>query len=459
LFPSRARNLILLAASYVFYAFWDWRCLILISLSILVDFVAGLGMGAKLESAGQNAITGRKLWLYASLCFQLGVLGVFKYFNFFADSLYHISSLLPFNIPLYHLRIVLPIGISFYTLRTMTYVIEVYRGKIQPTSNLRDYALFVSFFPTLIAGPIERAQTLLPQIAAERHFDTGRFNEGMQLIFWGLFKKVYVADNLSVITGGIVKGPGVSGINVIILAYAYAFQIYADFSGYTDIARGCAKCLGFDLMRNFNYPYLAVNPSNFWQRWHISLSSWLRDYLFQPLGGALRGMPKAYRNLAITMFLAGLWHGASWPFVIWGVYQGCLMIGHRIMQPHLKQLGFPFRRALPRSMRNMVKIAFTFQLTCYGWLIFFSPSMSEVLKMTRALFNTTGVVDVQQVFLLAQFVGPLALIEMIGYWRSDDHVHRFFNLPGWTKAAAYASLLYMMALHGAAAQSFIYARF
>lgn len=311
----------------------------------------------------------------------------------------------------------------------------------------------------MIAGPIERAQTLLPQIAKERHFDTGRFNEGIQLIFWGLFKKIYVADNLSVITDGIVRGPGVLGINVIILSYAYAFQIYADFSGYTDMARGCARCLGFDLMRNFNYPYLAVNPSNFWQRWHISLSSWLRDYLFQPMGGALRGMSKAYRNLAITMLLAGLWHGASWPFVIWGLYQGCLMIGHRMMQPHLKKLGSPFRRTLPRWVRNAIKMVVTFHLTCYGWLIFFSSSMTIAWAMTRGLFFWDGIMDARLLLRLAQFVGPLAVIEMIGYWRSDVDVHRLYNLPGWTKAVVYASFVYMMALHGAAAQSFIYARF
>src|SRR5436305_788227 len=240
------------------------------------------------------------------------------------------------SIPMAHLEVVLPIGISFYTFQSMSYVIDVYRREIPPTRNLIEFAAFVSFFPHLVAGPIMRPTTLLPQIEQKRRFDIQQFYQGSYLIFWGLTKKVVVADNLALFVNDLFsQWQTINGGLALLAIYAFAFQIYCDFSGYTDAARGIAKCLGFELALNFNLPYLSANPKEFWARWHISLSTWLRDYLYIPLGGNRGGKVMVYRNLMLTMIIGGLWHGAAWTFVLWGFYQGALLVGHRLLEPYL----------------------------------------------------------------------------------------------------------------------------
>jgi D-alanyl-lipoteichoic acid acyltransferase DltB (MBOAT superfamily) len=370
LLPHRGQNWLLLGASYYFYAAWDWRFLGLLIASTLVDFFCALAIASS-EDARR-----RRLLLILSLGFNLSLLGFFKYFNFFADTLHGLFALAGWQLDFFTLKVLLPIGISFYTFMTMSYVIDVYRREITPTRNLLDFGVFIAYFPHLVAGPILRASKLLPQIARPRTVTRAQVIEGLWLIGWGFFKKVFVADNLGHITDAIfVPGHAVTGPDVLLGVYAFAFQIYGDFSGYSDIARGTSKLMGIDLTVNFLFPYFVTSPQAFWRNWHISLSTWLRDYLYIPLGGNRGSAWQTRRNLMITMVLGGLWHGAAWPFVIWGAYQGALLIAYR-------QLGEPPRRDW---IRTAVAWLVMFHLTCLGWLIFRAKGISHMGELLAAL--------------------------------------------------------------------------
>ena len=317
LFNHRWQNYMLLAASYFFYGSWNWRFLSLILISTILDYFCGLAID---RQPGRKR---KKLFLIISVTGNLTILGFFKYFNFFAHDFQLI--LARFGIPTHPLvlNIVLPVGISFYTFQTMSYTIDIYRGEMRPTRRFLDLALFVAFFPQLVAGPIERAKHLLPQIIKPRLITPRQFREGLWLIYWGFFLKVFVADNLAGIVDRVFAGAEtISGIEVLLGLYAFAFQILGDFAGYSSIAIGLARLMGIDIMTNFLFPYFVTNPRDFWKNWHISLSTWLRDYLYIPLGGNRRGRLMTYRNILITMLLGGLWHGAAWTFVIWGGVSG-----------------------------------------------------------------------------------------------------------------------------------------
>ena len=318
--PKNYQNIYLLIASYIFYGSWDWRFLSLIMISTMVDFWAGI-------SIVKNDIK-RNVYLSISIITNLGILGIFKYFGFFSDQLSHFFTLMGVDYLFPTMNIILPIGISFYTFQTMSYTIDIYRGNMEPIDNLIDFALYVSFFPQLVAGPIERSYRLLPQIIQPRQFCKANISEGLYYIIYGLFLKIVIADNMAIISDSIFNQDpeDLVGVDVLFGSYAFAFQIYGDFSGYSFIAKGLAKCLGIDLMTNFKMPYLSIDPSDFWRRWHISLSSWLRDYLYIPLGGNKQGKLKTYRNLFITMLLGGLWHGANWTFIFWGMFHSILFI-------------------------------------------------------------------------------------------------------------------------------------
>jgi alginate O-acetyltransferase complex protein AlgI len=457
--PRRFRNLFLLIASYAFYAIWDWRLLLLISTSIIIDFVAASHI-EKPETADDTlSRRQKKHWLLFSIIINVAILGFFKYYNFFIDSAGLLLTKFGIDSSYLHLNLFLPIGISFYTFKTLSYTIDIYYGRMKATRNLFDYALYVSFFPELIAGPIDRARNLLPQIAVERTFSTARFIDGGNLIIRGLFKKVFVADNIALITNSIFAAPNPSSFDILVGAYAFAVQIYADFSGYTDIARGCGKWLGFDLMINFNYPYFSTSPSDFWQRWHISLSTWLRDYIFAPMGGALHSLASAYRNLGITMLIAGLWHGASWTFVTWGGYWGLLLIGHRVTQPYMKRFGAPFRKILSRKFRMVIKALVTFHLVCLGWIVFRAESMSQAWGMIRGLFSFQGNIDFSKLTPLLGFTLPLLIIEILQLISGRDDILGIRWIPAPLKAAILAILFYLLAFYGMATQSFIYAQF
>ncbi|MCD6303477.1 MAG: MBOAT family protein [Planctomycetes bacterium] len=388
LLPYKRQNLLLLAASYVFYGWWDYRFLSLIWISTVLDYICGRAI----HSAGGGRK--RKAFLAASIAGNLGILGFFKYFNFFAGSFAKLLGSLGLQANLPTLHIILPVGISFYTFQTMSYTIDIYRGQLKPTRDFLQFAVFVAFFPQLVAGPIERARNLLPQFARPRQCSAEKFRDGLWLVFWGLFKKVVVADNMARIVNAAFANPSAyGGADLFIAVNAFAFQIYGDFSGYSSIARGVAKMLGFELMVNFRFPYFATSPSDFWRRWHISLSSWLRDYLYIPLGGNRRGKRRTYANLMTTMLLGGLWHGAAWHFVLWGFYHGLILCIYRLFggaSTHGRRIAAarPPAAGLPSpwpAVKWLLAAAVMYQLTCAGWLIFRAQDLATIWTFARGI--------------------------------------------------------------------------
>jgi alginate O-acetyltransferase complex protein AlgI len=383
-----ARNAFLLIASYYFYACWDWRFLSLILISTLVDYTCGRLFNVDhVDPHNPPPKTRRRrLILLASLITNLGLLGFFKYYDFFVTSAADLLTRMGLAAHPETLNVILPVGISFYTFQTLSYTIDLYRGLITTERSFLNFAVYVAFFPQLVAGPIERAANLLPQFRTARPFNWTRLYTGFYLICWGLFKKVVIADQVATLVDSVFSSANPTALDTVIGVYAFAIQIYCDFSGYTDIARGSARCLGFDLMVNFELPYLAVNPSDFWHRWHISLSTWLRDYLYIPLGGNRKGVRRTYINLAITMILGGLWHGAAWTFVAWGVYHGTLLALHRALKPYLDRLINP-ETEWARRLWFWVRVVCFFHLTCLGWLLFRAESLGQVWEMLSVLWG------------------------------------------------------------------------
>ena len=447
----RLQNLILLGAGYYFYACWNPKFLLLLLVSTLGDYGCGILV---------DRVTGtrmRRVVVALSMAINLGVLGYFKYYNFFADSLQAMLGRAGLSIPLRQLEIVLPIGISFYTFQSMSYVIDVYRREIKPTRNLFQFALFVSFFPHLVAGPIMRATTLLPQVASRRRFSLPRVYEGAYLIFWGLVEKVVVADNLAVVVNDLFgRWSTLSGGLALVAIYAFAFQILGDFSGYTNMARGVAKCLGFELPINFNLPYFATSPTEFWNRWHISLSRWLRDYLYIPLGGNRYGTARTYRNLLLTMILGGLWHGAQWTFVIWGLYHGLLLVLHRLARPWLERIkpSDPIDRVCWTGLRIVV----TFHLVCFGWLIFRAGSLEQVAGMLAAIVWRPSIPAAAYVVPVVLAILPLWLVQLFQYAADDLDV--IGRTPWYVRGVFYTACFYAIVLVGHfGGEQFIYFQF
>lgn len=355
----RLQNSILLLAGYVFYSHWDWRFSFLLAASTLIDYICGI----TLENARTPAL--RKKWLVLSVAVNLGILGTFKYFNFFVDTLHVFLDRLGVPVSPGHLRVVLPVGISFYTFQSLSYVIDIYRGQFRACRNLRDYALYVAFFPQLVAGPIQRAHGLLAQIVVPRAWRPETWPAAAQLFLWGLFKKAFIADRLALYVDAVYGNlTNHSGTTIAVATLFFAFQIYCDFSAYSDMARALAKLLGFELPLNFRAPYFAVDVSDFWKRWHISLSTWLRDYLYIPLGGNRAGAAATARNLLITMLLGGLWHGANWTFVIWGGLHGLYLI--------VQRQAAPLTRCWPVAFSRLC----TFLAVLLAWVFFRADSAS-----------------------------------------------------------------------------------
>ncbi len=451
LLPHRPRNLLLLAASYYFYSCWDRRFLWLLFLSTAMDYACGLAVD-RIEAPRK-----RKLFVALSMALNLGMLGYFKYYDFFADTLQLALDRAGWHVSLRHLKVLLPIGISFYTFQSMSYVIDVYRRDIAPTRNFFDFAAFVSFFPHLVAGPIMRPTTLLPQIQQRRRFSLAQFYEGSYLISFGLVKKVVVADNLAKVVDELFgKWQTIDGGLAALATFAFAFQIYCDFSGYTDMARGISKCLGFELALNFNLPYFSSNPREFWSRWHISLSTWLRDYLYIPLGGNRGGRWFVYRNLMITMVIGGLWHGAAWTFVIWGAYQGALLVGHRMAEPLLKRIDPA--EPIDRACWKAVRILATFALACFGWLIFRSRSLEQLGGMIRAIVKQPAIPAASYLMPVLVLTIPLMMLELAQFLTKDlDVVAR---TPWYVRSAFYTACFYAVVLGGEFGGSqFIYFQF
>jgi D-alanyl-lipoteichoic acid acyltransferase DltB (MBOAT superfamily) len=459
LFPSywllsrwpRAQNVLLLAAAYYFYSRWDFRFLSLLIISTVMDYACGLWVAREEDPRRRKAVVA------LSMALNLGMLGFFKYYNFFADSLHEALARAGLSFSLWHLQVALPIGISFYTFQSMSYVIDVYRREIPPTRNLVQFAAFVSFFPHLVAGPIMRPTTLLPQVASPRRFDLPQVYQGAFLIFCGLLKKVVVADNLAPIVDDLFgRWQTLDGGSALLAVYAFAFQIYGDFSGYTDMARGISKCLGFELSLNFNLPYLATSPRDFWTRWHISLSQWLRDYLYISLGGSRGGTLRTYRNLMLTMILGGLWHGAAWTFILWGVYQGVLLVAHRIAEPLLRR--FDPIDPVERACWTGLRIVATFHMVCLGWLIFRARSLEQALGMLSAIVHRPSIPAAANLVPVAVIAVPLLVAQLIQYLAKDLNV--ISRTPWYVRSAFYTACLYAILL-GAnfGGQQFIYFQF
>ena len=368
--------------------------------------------------------TRRRGFLTASVVANLGILGFFKYFNFFAESLVELAGTVGMTLDSPTLEILLPAGISFYTFQTMGYTIDVYRGRVRPVERFSDFMLYVCFFPQLVMGPIERAAQLLPQITSPRKVRFDQVTSGLILAVWGYFKKAVIADNVAEIVDRTFADGSPPGSMVILATYAFAIQIYCDFSGYTDIGRGVARMLGIELRLNFRLPYFATSPSEFWQRWHISLSSWLRDYLYIPLGGNRYGEWMMYRNLIVTMLLGGLWHGAAWNFVLWGAWHGLLLILFRAsskstVYPERPGDGTPLRRA---GAQFWLKAVLFFQLTSVGWLLFRSPSLGQLNHFVWAIVNNPGweAITSRDLRLLALCVLPLLAVQLVQHFRDDQ---------------------------------------
>jgi alginate O-acetyltransferase complex protein AlgI len=371
LLGHRRQNGLLLIAGYVFYGWWDWRFLGLIGLSTVVDFV----VGKRIHTSAADVV--RKRWLLASLVFNIGLLGIFKYLGFAVAQAGSLAQFLGYSGPWWVPQVVLPVGISFYTFQSLAYTIDLYRRRIEPARSFFEYATYVSFFPQLLAGPIERPGHLLGQVEQPRGpLNNQRFREGLYYVVTGLFRKIIIADNFAVIANAVFGQPveQLTGWEVLVGVYAFAFQIYGDFSGYSTIAQGLARWLGFELMDNFKHPYLAKSPQEFWNRWHISLSSWLRDYLYIPLGGNRGSSWFTARNLMITMLIGGLWHGASWTFVAWGSLHGAWLVLHRLTGGRPSNAG-------GGVMMDGLKRLGTFHLVCLTWLLFRAVSLDQAWRM------------------------------------------------------------------------------
>jgi alginate O-acetyltransferase complex protein AlgI len=380
LLPHKFRNIFLLISSYIFYASWDWRFLGLIIISTSVDYFCGL------KIYGSRKLDIRKKFLVLSIVTNILLLAVFKYFNFFVENLLNLLNLFGINANFSTLNIILPIGISFYTFQTLSYTIDIYRNRIKPTKNIFLYSLFVAYFPQLIAGPIERAKDLIPRIKAKKFFKNINFREGFYLFFYGLFKKIVIADSVAIIVDKIYNLSNPSGSQVFIATLAFAIQIYCDFSGYTNMARGISHFFGIKLSINFRLPYFSKNPSDFWKRWHITLSKWMKDYIYVPLGGN-RSKFFGFFPLLLTFFLIGLWHGASWNFVLWGIYWFVIILAYRITSYVLSKIRlFNSRINIINKIIIILSILFMFVITLYSWLIFRSKDINQIKLLSKSIF-------------------------------------------------------------------------
>lgn len=444
----RWQNRMLMVASCIFYGAWSFWFLGLLLISVLVDYTLAHALHTS------NDPRHRK-WLVAISCIiNLGALAFFKYANFLVGSATGLLQLFHLPVPAVYLHILLPVGISFYTFHSMSYLIDIYRRVLIPVHSFTDYALYVLYFPQLVAGPIARAHALIPQIHNPRTITYDRIVQGSWLMLWGFFKKLVIADNVAVVADSIFSSPATSGLTCLVGIYAFALQIYGDFSGYTDIARGIAKLMGIELAFNFNLPYLAQNPPEFWRRWHISLSTWLRDYLYIPLGGNRHGEARTYRNLLLTMLLGGLWHGAAWHFVAWGAYHGSLLAGHRAFT------GGADKPSSHSLFIRFVKVLVMFHLTCIGWLLFRAVDMRQVGEFLSAITTRFYLEPAAVPFIAAVLVwaGTLWLLE---WWirNAEDPRNRPFWNRGLGPFAVAALIAAIITMTPGNIREFIYFRF
>ena len=451
----KAQNALLLVASYIFYGWWDWRFLSLIVFSSLVDYFVGIAMDRSSDKRK------RKFLLFVSVAVNIGFLGFFKYYNFFSESFADAFTLLGRPFEAHRLNIVLPVGISFYTFQTLSYSIDVYRGELKPTRNLLAFLAFVSFFPQLVAGPIERAANLLPQFFSHRSFDYRKGVDGMRQILWGLFKKIVIADYCAGYVDLIFSNhESYSGSTLLVGAVLFAFQIYGDFSGYSDIAIGTARLFGFNLMRNFAFPYFSRDMAEFWRRWHISLSTWFRDYLYIPLGGSRGSKAKVVRNIFVIFIVSGFWHGANWTFIVWGALNAIYFLPLLLLNRNRHNLEIVAKGKYLPNGREWLSMLVTFGLTVLAWIFFRSANMGEAVSYLGGIFSPSlfflpELLPMKLLMLIAVFI----LIEWWGreseYAIADLSIYR----SGVLKYGFYYSIVLLIFIYGGGEQQFIYFQF
>ena len=448
----RAQNIWLIIASYVFYGFWDWRFLALIAFSTLIDFFAAQ------QISDSKTKTRKKAFLLLSLSVNLGALATFKYFNFFVDSFIEFGALFGLNFDTPVMRLLPPIGISFYTFQTLAYSIDVYRGKMEPSRKITDFALYVCYFPQLVAGPIERAQRLLPQIAKKRNVSQAMITSGCFLILVGLFKKIVIADNAGIHADKIFSDPsGATSLQLWAGMILFSIQIYGDFSGYSNIARGVSRLFGIELIENFQTPYFSRNITEFWRRWHISLSSWLKDYLYIPLGGNRHGKYKTYRNLMLTMIIGGLWHGAAWTFVVWGSLHGLYLAVHKLwVNSNLSQWCHN-KSIVPHWVSWSLGVILTFHLVAFTWIFFRADSFQLAWLYITNMLSFQGAIRLRDVFVPALLILALLPIEIIQYRKTD--IFSFLKLPFIVRTVAYSGMIFALIIWSGNDVPFIYFQF
>ncbi len=455
----KIQNSLLILASYVFYGWWDLRFLSLIVFSSGVDYFVGIGLGRS------NDLKKRRLLLFLSVFVNLGFLGVFKYFNFFVENFAYAFSFFGKSPEISRLNIILPVGISFYTFQTLSYSIDVYRRKLEPTTDALSFFAFVSFFPQLVAGPIERATNLLPQFYKKRNFSYDNALKGVSQIVWGLFKKIVIADSCAFVVNRIFEDYGnYSGSTLLLGAILFAFQIYGDFSGYSDITIGTSKLFGFELKRNFSYPYFARDIAEFWRRWHISLTTWFRDYVYIPLGGSRGSTLKKTRNVFVIFLISGFWHGANWTFVMWGAYNALLFVPLMFTNKNRRNLDLPAQGKILPSLKEILQIGATFLLVVLGWIFFRADNIHEAFDYFSIIFSKSLIqkpyvfgIGIERIFLTLLFIATMFVIEWLN--RAKDVPVYFLTKKNWINWSIIFIIAMMIFLFGEKQQEFIYFQF
>jgi len=456
----KLQNVLIAIASYVFYGWWDWRFLFLIFFSTIVDYSIG-----RLLSNEENE-NNRKILLWISIVVNLGFLGFFKYYNFFISSFSDAFTFFGQNIGIRTLGIVLPVGISFYTFQTLSYTIDVYRRNLKPTNDFIAFTAFVSFFPQLVAGPIERATHLLPQFYKKRRFDYNLAVNGMRQILWGLFKKMVIADNCAVFANDIFNNSeSYNGSTLFLGSVFFAFQIYGDFSGYSDIAIGTSRLFGFDLMKNFAFPYFSRDIAEFWRRWHISLSTWFRDYLYIPLGGSRGGVWMKVRNTFVIFIVSGLWHGANWTFIVWGFLNALYFLPLLLSNRNRSNMGVVAEGNLLPNLREFISISLTFLLTVLAWIFFRASDLKQAFQIlgeifSISLFSLPNAITFKGLNLL---ILPIILFFFLIEWLGRDTEFGlekvFLDRPRFMRWGLYFFITTLIFLFSTQEKTFIYFQF
>lgn len=455
----KKQNLFVVLVSYLFYGWWDWRFLFLILFSTLIDYFVGISLQK------ENKVSKRKWLLWASILGNLGFLGFFKYFNFFLENFTTAFSFFGAEIPAQSLNIILPVGISFYTFQTLSYTIDIYRRELEPTKDFIAFAAFVSFFPQLVAGPIERAKNLLPQFQARRSFDETAAVSGLRQILWGLFMKVVVADNCAQYADLIFSNSEAYGGSTLFLgALFFTFQIYGDFSGYSNIAIGTARLFGFNLMQNFAFPYFSRDIAEFWRRWHISLSTWFRDYLYIPLGGSRTGKWKGIRNVFIIFLVSGFWHGANWTFIIWGAINAACFLPLFLLDLNRNNLDVIAQNSALPSIRNAFSMLATFGITVIAWIFFRADNVTQAITMiidifSPSLFSTPDFPGMGRAAMILPFLIFFLYVEWVE--RRQKFALENFGLswPRFLRWIFYILIAASIPMFGVKEQQFIYFQF